>query len=124
LIISAGAIMTVFTELLALPMAKLFGNSNSQMIEITTNGIRIYGLSFLICGINMFASAFFTALNNGLISAIISFARTLLFQTATIVVLPIWFGINGVWLSVVVAEVLALIVTFVCFVANKKKYQY
>lgn len=72
----------------------------------------------------MFCSSFFTALNNGLMSAISSFARTLVFQIACIFVLPIWLGLNGIWLSTVVAEALTLILSAVLFVANNAKYGY
>ena len=72
----------------------------------------------------MFCSSFFTALNNGLMSAISSFARTLVFQIACIFVLPIWLGLNGIWLSTVVAEALTLILSAVLFVTNNKKYGY
>ena len=86
--------------------------------------MRLYGLSFLIFGINIFAFSFFTALNDGLISAVILFARTLLFQVIAILVMPAFLGVNGIWLSVITAECLALIVTVVCFITKKKKYNY
>ena len=91
---------------------------------MTTNAIRIFSLSFIISGFNIFASSFFTALNNGLVSAMISFVRTLVFQVIVILVLPILFGLNGIWFAVVVAEILALIVSSVLIIRNKKKYEY
>ena len=91
---------------------------------MTTTAIRLYGISFLVNGINIFGSAFFTALNNGAVSALISFLRTLLFQVATILIMPLIWGLNGIWLAIVAAELLALVVTAVCFAVNRKKYQY
>jgi len=124
LTIITGFIMTALTEVLATPLSSIFTNGNEELLQLTVGGMRLYGISFLICGINIFASSFFTSLNDGLISALISFARTLLFQVVTILVMPIWFGTTGIWLSVVVAEVLALAVTVVCFTTSKKKYKY
>jgi len=95
-----------------------------KLRQMTANGLRLYSICFLFAGFNMFCSSFFTALNNGLMSAISSFARTLVFQIACIFVLPIWLGLNGIWLSTVVAEALTLILSAVLFVANNKKYGY
>lgn len=124
LIIATGIVMTILTETLASPLCKIFVGYDRELLTLTVKGMRLYGLSFLICGINIFASSFFTSLNNGLISAVISFARTLLFQMITILVMPILFKINGIWLSVVVAECLAVIVSVLCLIFNKKKYRY
>ena len=78
----------------------------------------------MLAGFNIYASSFFTALNNGLISALISFGRTLVFQIFSVLILPIFFGINGIWSSIVVAETLALVLSGVCLVKNRKKYHY
>lgn len=91
---------------------------------MTTNAICLFALSYIISGINIFASAFFTALNNGLVSAIISFLRTLVFQVAFIFILPLLLDLNGIWLAVVGAEICSLIVSISFFVANRKKYKY
>ena len=91
---------------------------------MTTRAIRLFALSYIISGFNIFASSFFTALNNGAVSAAISFLRTLVFQITMIFVLPAIIGIDGIWLAVVVAEALALIVSIVFLKINKKKYQY
>ena len=91
---------------------------------MTTNAVRLFSISFIISGFNMFASSFFTALNNGLISAIISFVRTLIFQVSAILILPILFGVNGIWFAIVIAEILSLIVSGILLTKNKKKYQY
>ena len=94
------------------------------MLELTINAIRLYSLSYIISWFNIFASSFFTALNNGFISALISFLRTLLFQVAMIFILPAIWGISGIWLSVVFAEILAVVVSIICIVKNRKKYEY
>ena len=116
--------MTFLAEILAKPLASIFVGYDKELLELTINAIRLYSISYIISWFNIFASSFFTALNNGFISALISFLRTLLFQVVMIFVLPTILKINGIWLSVVVAEVLALIVSIACFVKNRKKYEY
>ncbi len=91
---------------------------------MTTNGMRLYSLSFLLCGFNIFGSAFFTALNNGLISALISFLRTLVLQTTAILILPSLWGINGIWLAIVAAEGLTILVTIILLIKNRNIYHY
>ena len=91
---------------------------------MTKRGFVIYTLSFLIAGINIFGSAFFTALNDGLVSAIISFLRTLLFQVVAVLVLPVFFELDGIWYAVIVAELLAVVVTGVFLVIKREKYKY
>lgn len=117
-------VMTVIGELLAKPLAGIFVSYDANLLDMTTNAIRIFSISYLISGINIFASSFFTALNNGVVSAVISFLRTLLFQIAMIFILPLIWDLNGIWLAVVFAEVFALIVSVVFFIVNRKKYQY
>ena len=117
-------VMTVIGELLAKPLAGIFVSYDANLLDMTTNAIRIFSISYLISGINIFASSFFTALNNGVVSAAISFLRTLLFQIAMIFILPLIWGLNGIWIAVVFAEVLALIVSIAFLVVNRKKYQY
>lgn len=117
-------VMTVVGELLAKPLASIFVSYNANLLDMTVNAIRIFSISYLISGINIFASSFFTALNNGVVSAAISFLRTLLFQIAMIFILPLIWNLNGIWLAVVFAEVLALIVSIGFLVTNGKKYQY
>lgn len=119
-----GVVMTALTEALSLPLSKIFVGYDAELLSLTATGMKLYGLSFLIFGINIFASSFFTSLNDGLISALISFARTLFFQSICILVMPNLFGTNGIWLSVVVAETLALTVSITCLVTKKKKYRY
>ena len=97
----------------------------SVLLALTTRGFRIYSLSFLLMGVNIFASSFFTALSNGPVSAAISFLRTLVFQAAAIFLLPLLIpGADGVWLAVGTAELLALSVSAFFFVKLKGRYQY
>lgn len=116
--------LTALSEVLAGGLAGIFVSYDAELMEMTTVAIQIYSLSYLISGFNIFGSAFFTALNNGPVSALISFVRTLFFQIVMILVLPALFGLNGVWFAVVAAEALTLVVTVVCFLVNRKKYQY
>ncbi len=120
----ASIVMTVIGEVLAKSLAGIFVSYDANLLEMTTNAIRIFSISYLISGINIFASSFFTALNNGVVSAAISFLRTLLFQIAMIFILPLIWGLNGIWLAVVFAEVFALAVSILFLVINRKKYQY
>lgn len=117
-------IMTILGVGLAFPLSKLFVGYDAELLEMTTNGMRLYSLSFLLCGFNIFGSAFFTALNNGLVSALISFLRTLVLQTAAILILPSIWGINGIWLAIVAAEGLTILVTVTLLIKNRKTYHY
>ncbi len=116
--------MVAMTEIFAGILSGIFVGYDPALHALTSRGFRLYGVCFALCGFNIFASGFFTALNDGLISAIISFSRTLLFPIIFVVLLPIWWGIDGIWVSVVVAEVCSLLVSAVCFISNKKKYRY
>lgn len=117
-------IMTFLAEILAKPLASIFVGYDNELLKLTINALRLYSLSYIISWFNIFTSSFFTALNNGFISALISFLRTLLFQIAMILILPAIWGINGIWLSVVLAEMLAIIVSVLCMSLNRKKYGY
>lgn len=116
--------MLVLAEILAYPLAKIFVGYDAELMELTLGGFRIFSFSFLFAGMSIFGSSFFTALNNGLISALISFLRALVFQVAAVLILPIFFKINGIWLSVAIAEVMAMIITLVFIVKMKDKYNY
>lgn len=105
-------------------LSGIFVGYDLALMELTKHGFCLYSLSFLIMGFNIFGSAFFTALGNGIVSALISFLRTLLFQIVSVLVLPLIWGIDGIWLSVVAAELLAVVVTIVFFVKNGKRYHY
>lgn len=122
--IVAGIIMTISAVLLSGFFAKIFVGYDKELYEMTRLGFAIYSISFLIMGINIFASAFFTALGNGGISALISFLRTLLFQMVAVLVLPIFFELNGIWMAIVVAESCAIVVSSLFFVTKRKRYGY
>lgn len=119
-----AVLMAAFGICLARPIASIFFSYNEQLYEMTVEGMRLFSVCYLFVGFNMFGSCFFTALNNGLISAILSIARTLVFQIVCIYALPAIWGLNGVWLATVVAEALSLVVTIILLIANRKKYGY
>lgn len=119
-----SAVLTVLAELLAGPLAGIFVSYDSVLMDMTRHGFMIYAVSFLMTGVNIFGSSFFTALNDGLVSAAISFLRTLVFQLGAVSLLPILMKLDGIWWSVVVAEGMALGVTAFCFVRFKGKYRY
>ena len=124
LMVGGGVVLTALAEGLSLPLATIFVGYDQGLMELTCRGFRIYALSFLLMGVNIFGSAFFTALNNGLVSAMISFLRTLLFQIAAVLLLPALWGVDGIWASIVVAELLALAVTAALLVKLKGRYHY
>ena len=116
--------MMIFGEVMAAPLSRLFVGYDSELYAMTVRGFYIFSFSFLFSGIAIWGSGFFTALNNGIISAIISFLRTLVFQSLAVMILPIFFDLDGIWFSIVVAEVFATVVTAAFLVAKKKKYKY
>ena len=117
-------VLTLAAELVSRPLAGIFVGYDPQLHDMTTRGFRIYILSFLLCGFNIFGSSFFTALNNGLISALISFLRTLVFQIGAVLVLPLLFELDGIWWSVVAAELGSLALTVFFMVKYRKRYHY
>ena len=121
---AVGVAMTATALILSVPLTHLFVGYDSVLYEITLRGFIIYAFSYLLSGFNIFGSAFFTSLNNGVVSAVVSFLRTLVFQCATVMLLPIWLELDGVWLSVIAAELLSVTVTFIFLIINKKKYSY
>ena len=124
LIAAMGAALTALALLLARPLSMIFVSYDPALLAVTVRAFSIYALSFLLVGFNIFSSAFFTALNDGFTSALISFARTLVFEAAAVLVLPLIFDTDGVWAAVIVAEALALVLSAVCLVRGRKKYGY
>lgn len=124
LIICFSVFMVAFSYLMSVPFSKIFTGYDDQLYQVTLDGFMIYSLSFLFAGIAIYSSSFFTALNNGLVSAIISFLRMFVFQVAAVLTLPVFFGIYGVWWSIVTAEFLAAAVSVIFLAANRKKYHY
>lgn len=119
-----GAVMVVSGELLAMPLARLFTGYDPALTELTVSGFRVFALSFICMGYAIYGSSFFTALNDGVTSAIISFLRTLVFQIAAVMLLPLVWGIDGVWVSIVVAEFMAMALSFLFMAIKRKKYHY
>ena len=97
---------------------------DKQLVQLTVAGFRIFAVAFPFMGFAIFGSGFFTALNDGLTSALISFLRTLVFQASAVLLLPLIFGVDGIWFSIVVAEVMAVVFTAIFFITKRKKYQY
>ena len=119
-----GVSMVIAAEMLAVPLAKIFVGYDDVLMELTVSGFRIFALSFVLMGYAIFASGFFTALNDGLTSALISFFRTLVFQVAAVILLPLVWGIDGVWISIVIAEFMAVVFSVIFMFAKRKKYHY
>lgn len=118
----ASLISFASAQLFAIPLVKIFFSYSDELIEMTTHGFRIYSIAYLMIGFNGYASSLFTALNNGRVSATIAFGRTLVFQVASILILPRIFGLNGIFSSIIVAEFLAIMVSM--FFINKYKSEY
>ena len=121
---SSGVVMTILALVLASSLAKLFVGYDADLCDLTTYAFRLFAPSFLLAGLNIFASGFFTALNNGLVSAIISFLRTLVFQLLAVLILPGLIGGDSIWWSVAIAEVAAFVISLIFILANNKKYGY
>ena len=119
-----SVVLTGLAMMLAKPLAMIFVAYDAELLELTKRALTIYSLAFLMSGFNIFASSFFTALNDGLTSALISFGRTLMFQAASVLLLPLIFDVDGIWAAVILAEGLALILSAVCVIRNRKKYGY
>lgn len=119
-----SSVMTVLAEIMARPLSTIFTGYDPALLEMTVRGFVIYSVSYLLTGFNMFASSLFTALNNGFISAVLSFFRALVCQMAAILVLPMLWGLDGIWWSNVAAEVGALAVAAFFVIKYRKRYHY
>ena len=119
-----GISMVALGELLAYPLANVFVGYDTQLMELTLSGFRLFALSFMFMGFAIYGSGFFTALNDGVTSAIISFLRTIVFQAASVMLLPMILGINGIWLSIVVAEFMAMVLSILFVLIKSNKYGY
>ena len=116
--------ITALAELLADPLSRIFVGHDPALLAMAKQAFMICSLIFLVGGYNVFGSSFFTALNNGLISAVISFLRTLVFQVAAVLVLPIFFDLDGIWWSVVASDLAAVILTAICVIKFRNRYHY
>ncbi len=124
LMLGTGVVMLGLAQLLAAPLAHVFVGYDQDLFNMTVHAFRLFSFMFLFSGFNIFTSSFFTALNNGAISAAVSFLRTLVFQMAAVLILPIFFKLDGVWISVAFAEICAFVISIIFLVAKRKKYQY
>lgn len=120
----SSLVLTVIAEISAGVLSRIFVGYDAELFALTKRAFMIYSTSFVVMWINIFGSSFFTALNNGLISAVISFLRTLVFQVAAIYLLPLIFGIDGIWFAVVAAELLCMVMTLIFLKTQKKRYGY
>lgn len=120
----SGVVLTILAIALSSPLAKLFVCYDKELYELTRHAFRLFAYSFLLAGFNIFTSSFFTALNNGAVSAAISFMRTLIFQTSSVLILPIFLGVDGIWWAITVAEFFAFILSLIFLFAKRKKYNY
>ena len=124
LMASGGVLLTVAARLLAALLAHLFVGYDAVLFDLTTHAFRLFSWSFLLAGFNIFASGFFTALNNGAVSAAISFLRTLVFQTASVLILPLLLGVDGIWWAITVAEIFAFLISLLFLFLKRNKYHY
>ena len=116
--------MFIISEILASPLSHSFVGYDPELTKLTLRGFLIFSFSFLFAGFAIFASAFFTALNDGLTSAIISFLRSFVFQIAAVIILPIFWGIDGIWVSIIFAEAMAVVISLIFLYFKRKKYNY
>ena len=120
----SSIVLTAAALVLARPLSLIFMSYDKELLETTVHAFTIYSFSFLLVGFNIYASAFFTALNDGLTSALISFGRTLVFEAAAVLLLPLVLDIDGVWAAVIAAEAAAFVLSLACIVKNRRKYGY
>ncbi|MBP6281255.1 MAG: MATE family efflux transporter [Leptotrichiaceae bacterium] len=120
----SGFIMITLAQLLAIPLALIFVGYDKELMDMTVSGFRIFAIAFPFMGFSIFGSGFFTALNDGVTSALISFLRTLVFQVISVLLLPIIWKIDGIWISIVVAEVMSVLFTVLFLIKKRKKYKY
>ena len=124
LMASGGILLTIAARLLAAPLARLFVGYDAGLFELTSHAFRLFSWSFLLAGFNIFVSGFFTALNNGAISAAISFLRTLVFQTSSVLILPLLLDVDGIWWAITVAEIFAFLISLMFLYLKRNKYHY
>lgn len=124
LMLGSGILLSCLAVCLSAPLAKIFVGYDADLYDLTTHAFRLFAFSFLLAGFNLFASGFFTALNNGGISACISFLRALVFQALSVMILPLFIGVDGIWLAITVAEVCACIISIGFLAAKRNVYHY
>ena len=119
-----GVLMTALAIGLAIPISKLFVGYNDELCKMTVNAFYLCSFLFMFAGFSIYISSMFTAFGNGLISALVSFLRTIVYQIVAVLILPIFFGLTGVWVSTLLSDVLAMITSFIFVFAKRKKYGY
>lgn len=124
IMISSGVFMMALAQLLASTLARIFVGYDPELMEMTKHAFSLVSFSFILAGVNIYISSFFTALNNGVISAVVSFLRTLVFQASSVLILPIFFELDGIWAAITVAELCAAAISIFLLFANRKKYNY
>ena len=124
LMCASGVVLTVLAQVLAAPLAKIFVGYDEGLFTLTCHAFRLFSFAFLFAGFNIFASSFFTALGNGRISAAISFLRTLVFQTSSVILLPLLLGVDGIWYAITAAEIFATLISIIFLLAKRRKYHY
>ena len=124
LILGTGISLFLIATVFAGVLSGLFVGYDAELYRLTVRGFHLYAISFLLCGFNIYGSSFFTALNNGVVSAAISFLRTVVFEVAAILILPVFFGVDGIWCAITVAEFASILITIGAFSALRRRYQY
>lgn len=124
LMAGGGVVLTALALLLARPLAAVFVGYDAALFDLTCHAFKLFSFAFLFAGFNIFASSFFTALNNGGVSAAISFLRTLVFQSASVILLPLLFDVDGIWYAITAAEVFATLISTMFLLLKQKKYGY
>ena len=124
LILGTGISLFLIATVFAGVLSGLFVGYDAELYRLTVRGFHLYAISFLLCGFNIYGSSFFTALNNGVVSAAISFLRTVVFEVAAILILPVFFGVDGIWCAITVAELASILITIGAFSALRRRYQY
>ncbi len=117
-------LMFMAGQILAKPLSLIFVSYDRELLEMTIHAFTIFSFSFLLSGFSIFSSSFFTALNDGLTSALISFLRTMVFQSSTVMIFPMFWALDGIWISIVAAEVMAAVVIILLLIGKQKKYHY
>ncbi len=119
-----GLALSGLAQALAIPLAKLFVGYDQGLYNLTIYAFRLYSFAFIFSGINIYSSGFFTALNNGVISAVLSFLRAFVFQVLFVFILPFLFKVDGIWWAMFATEAVAFIVDLIFLIVMRKKYHY
>ena len=124
-LIAVVAVTLTAASMVIIPyVARFFVGYDPELLALTSRAFRLYALSFVIMGFNVYASSFFTALGDGVTSALISFLRTLVFQTSSVILLPLLLGVDGIWYAITAAEIFATLISIIFLLAKRRKYHY